>query len=54
MAELSDEPAPQVLAFPSVQAYEEHCAEGSDLCAMFLTCHSNIPDSQCEKFSIPG
>lgn len=32
---MCDEPAPQVLAFPSVQAYEKHCAEGNGHVMLF-------------------
>lgn len=55
VAELSDEPAPQVLAFPSVQAYEEHCAEGGLAagCNLFMHCDAawQGSDEECRRLA---
>eukprot|EP00434_Breviolum_minutum_P044211 symbB.v1.2.039464.t1/scaffold6578.1/size17795/1 len=55
VAEMCDEPAPQVLAFPSVQAYEKHCTEGAIAagCNLFMHCDAawQGSDEECRRLA---
>ncbi|CAK9019963.1 unnamed protein product [Durusdinium trenchii] len=55
VAELWDEPAPQVLAFPSAQAYFDHCGQGGVAagCNLFMHCDAawQGSDEECRRLA---